>query len=301
MIRRPAALALTALVLFGCNKLKSGSGDGGEASGGGGGGVLGMFDKPFEGKIDLQFIDAKTKKPPVAFTYEVKQPKMRFDLPASVGAEVPMVGKSVWALFDPPAKKLYGVFDEPKKAVVFDFDKIGEDVKKAKPGGGHASPSGGTASTDPPPKFERTGKMDKVAGYDCEIWKITEEKPSVKKTEVIDLCMAKKIGFLDLRTLGIGSIDPKIAVMMTLTDLNHFPLRAVMNENGVETARMEATKIEEKKLEDARFTVPADYQQQTLEQFIQSMMGGIPGGLPGAHPGMPPNLPNTPQQPPRHR
>ncbi len=293
MIRRPAALALTALVLFGCSKFKKDSGDGGEATGGGG--LLGVFDKPFEGKIDLQFSDKKSGKPPVPFTYEVKQPKMRFDLPSSVGADVPMLGKSVWVLFDPPAKKLYGVMDDPKKAVVFDFDKIGDDVKKAK-GGHHSSSSGSTPSTDPAPKFEKTGKIEKIAGYECEIWKITEDKPSQKKKEEIELCMAKKIGFFDLRTMGIGTLDPKVAVLMTLTDLNHFPLRVIMNENGAETGRMEATKVEEKKLEEARFAVPADYQIQSLEQMIQGFMP--PGmGSGGRPPGVPPNIPI----PPPHR
>jgi hypothetical protein len=284
MTRRPAALALTALVLFGCSRFKKDSGDGGEASGGGGG-LLGAFDKPFEGKIDLQFSDKKSAKPPVPFTYEVKQPKMRFDLPSSVGADVPMLGKSIWALFDPPAKKLYGVMDDPKKAVVFDFDKIGDDVKKAK--GGRTPPSSSSGgSTDPAPKFEKTGKIETIAGYECEIWKITEDKPSQKKKEEIELCMAKKIGFFDLRTLGIGTLDPKVAVLMTLTDLNHFPLRAVMSENGAETGRMEATKIEEKKLEDARFAVPAGYQIETLDQMIQGFMP--PGMGSGGHP---PNIP----------
>jgi Domain of unknown function (DUF4412) len=299
MTRRPAALALTALVLFGCSKFKKDAGDGGEATGGGGGGLLGMLDKPFEGKIDLQFSDKKSGKPPTPFTYEVKQPKMRFDLPSSVGADVPMLGKSVWALFDPPAKKLYGVMDDPKKAVVFDFDKIGDDVKKAK-GGHHSSSSSSSGSSgpqDPPPKFEKTGKIETIAGYECEIWKITEDKPSQKKKEEVELCMAKKIGFFDLRTMGIGSLDPKVAVLMTLTDLNHFPLRAVTSENGVETGRMEATKIEEKKLEDARFAVPADYQIQTLDQMIQGFMP--PGMGSGGRPGMPPNIPIPP--PPHHK
>ena len=71
---------------------------------------------------------------------------------------------------------------------------------------------------------------------------------------------------------------------MGLTDFNHFPLRAVMNENGVEIGRMEATKVEERKLEDARFAVPADYQILTLEQMIQGMMGGGVGRLRSAPP-----------------
>ncbi len=291
MIRPHAAFALAAIVLIGvgCNKFKKDSGDGGEGSGGGGG--LSLFGKPFEGKIDLQFSDKKAGKPPVPFTYEVKQPKMRFDLPSSIGADIPQIGKSVWALFDPPAKKLYGVMDDPKKAVVFDFDKIGDDVKKAK--GGHHSSSSSGGTSDPPPKFEKTGKIETVAGYECEIWKIIEDKPSQKKKEEIDLCMAKKIGFLDLRTMGIGTMDPKIAVLMTLTDMNHFPLRVVMNENGAETGRMEATKIEEKKLEDARFAVPADYQILTLDQMIQTFM------TPGMGSGRPPGMPNIPQ--PHHK
>lgn len=295
MIRRPTALALSALVLFGCSRFKKDAGgDGGEATGASG---TGLFDKPFEGKIDLQFTDKKASKPPVAFSYEVKQPKMRFDLPSNIGEGNPMIGKSAWALFDVPGKKLYGVLDEPKKAIVFDFGKIGDDFNKAKGGGRHTPGSSGGAPEGPPPKFEKTGKMDKVAGYDCEIWKITEEKKTDKKTEVVDLCMAKKIGLFDLRTLGIGTIDPKIAALLTLEDFNHFPLRAVMSENNVETGRMEATKVEEKKLDDARFTVPADYQIQTLDQMIQGFMGGA--GIPSGRPGVPPHIPIPPQ--PHHK
>ena len=286
MRAKTVMVGLCLVVSLGCSKFKKDGADGGEGSGG-----LSLFDKPFEGQIDLLFTDTKEHKPPVPIQYEVKQPKMRFDLPPSVGADNPMVGKSVWALLDVPGKKAYAVLDEPKKAIVFDFGKMGDDFKKAKPGGhGSSASSSAGGPADPPPKIEKTGKMDKVAGYDCEIWKITEDKPKEKKKEEIELCMAKDITWLDLHLLGIGTVDPKLAVMMELGDLNHFPLRFIAKENGAETARMEATKVEKKTLDDARLAVPAGYQVLTLDQMIASFM---PPGMGSGHPmpGIPPHRP----------
>jgi hypothetical protein len=59
---------------------------------------------------------------------------------------------------------------------------------------------------------------------------------------------------------------------------------------NVEQTRMEATKIDKKKLDDSRFVVPPDFQVVDLA----AMFGGLPGmgtGKPGAVPGMPPGMP----------
>jgi hypothetical protein len=47
---------------------------------------------------------------------------------------------------------------------------------------------------------------------------------------------------------------------------------------------MEATKIEKKKLDDALFAVPTDFQVVDLAALLGGL-GGLPGGPPGGFPG----------------
>ena len=273
------ALALASLVLLvGCNKLKSGSGDdGGAEPSGGGGGILSFLSGgPFEGEIALSMQDKKSGKPPMNLVYEVKQPKMRLDLPpdmmAQAGSAKPMGfgGKNMWALVDPPQKKMWVVSDDDKKALVFDMNKMADDAKRFRGGSAPSAPNAPSAPSKPPPKIEKTGKKDKVCGYTCEIWNVTEE------TKKMEICAAEGIAWFDLRSMG--TIDAKTAMLAELTDMNHFPLRVVETENGAETERMEATRCEKKSMADARFTVPPNYQVMDLAQMFQGLggMGPIP-------------------------
>ncbi len=277
------------LVLLGCDKLKKDSlTDGGEAApsaGGGSGGLLSFLgSSPFEGEIALSIHEKKSGKPPLTLIYEVKNPKMRLDVPADA-ARPGMNGKSVWMLIDPPQKKMYAVTDDEKKAVVFDLGKMGEDMKKLR-GAGGGTPGAPSLPTKAPPKIEKTGKMDKVAGYECEIWKVSEEHKN------IEICAAKGISWFDLRSMGGGAMDPKAALLAELTDINHFPLRVVVSENGVEAERIEATRIDKKKMDDARFQVPAGYQVIDMAAMLQGF-----GGLSGMGSGKPP----FPVPPPRKK
>src|SRR5262249_19651360 len=136
-------------------------------------------------------------KPPVNMVYEVKSPKMRLDVPADATSQAGakaggLGGKNMWMLVDPPQKKMYAVTDAEKKAIVFDLDKMADDMKKMSGRGGPSTPSAPSLPQKPPPKISKTGKMDKVAGYECEIWEIEEEN---KK---ISLCAAKGITWFDL-------------------------------------------------------------------------------------------------------
>jgi hypothetical protein len=284
MVRTHAlsASALVLLALAACNRLKSGSADGGESTSGGGF-LSFLAGGPFEGEIALQLQDKKAGKPPQTLVYEVKQPKMRLDVPpetlASAGPGSPVKGKSVWMLVDPPQKKMWAVTDDEKKAIVFDLNKMADDIKKLGPGSSGAPHTPSASGGKPPPKIEKTGKKDKVCGYECEIWTITEE---TKKTEV---CAAEGIQWFDLRSMGAAT-DPRTVALATLTDMNHFPLRVVASENGAETERMEATRCEKKKMDDARFQIPPGYQVIDLAQMLQGL-GAFPGG--SVRPPMPPH------------
>jgi hypothetical protein len=143
-----------------------------------------------------------------------------------------------------------------------------------------AAPKGTPGVPQQPPKIDKTGKKDVVAGHSCEIWNITSEG---KRTEV---CVAEGINWIDLGDLGFSS--PELTVAILASEANRFPLRVIsLDAKGVEEMRMEATKVEKKKLDDTRFAVPADYQVMDMA----AMMGGM-GGIPGMPGGMPSGLPS---------
>jgi len=97
-----------------------------------------------------------------------------------------------------------------------------------------------------PPKVTRTGKMDTVAGYECEIWKIES------KGKKSDACMADGLAWFSAG----GDTDS------WLSDTSgRFPLRVIRFDTaGAEESRMEVTKVERKTEDAARFEVPAGYQ-----------------------------------------
>jgi hypothetical protein len=200
---------------------------------------------PFEGAITMN--NTSGEHPAKTINYEVKGTKMRFESPEERG---PMAGSYV--IFDTTAKKMTMVDDTKKTAMVMDMGAMGGMTP-----GGPAMPAG------PKPNVEKTGKTDTVAGYSCDIWKMTE--PSGEKTEA---CVAKGITFPAMGRRAAGW-------MSSLEDA--FPLRAISYDPaGKEKSRMEVTKIEKKSLDDAHFQVPAGYTTQDMASMMKGMgMGGF--------------------------
>jgi hypothetical protein len=289
----PRHLVVLALALacsgLGCDKLKAMSGkgdaDGGAASssGGSGGGLLSLFGSDFEGEITMA-MTTKASQPPVEMVFGIKKPKLRIDaqkgIPGAAGGGGIGVGagKGAVLLVDPSQKKGWALAPAEKKAVLFDFEKMKTmGPVPGMPGAFGAKPPSA------PPKFEKGGK-DKVAGYACDVFKVTHDNG--KRSE---LCLADGIAWIDLSDVGFQS--PEIAAAAAVAGVNHFPLRVVVTDaSGAVESRMEATKVEKKKLDEASFSVPPDYQVTDLAAMM-GMMRGAGGGLPpGAMPpgAMPP-------------
>src|SRR5262249_16247777 len=128
----------------------------------------------------------------------------------------------------------------------------------------------GTTAPSAEATVTKTGKHEKVAGYDCEDWDIKD--PSGKRAQA---CMAEGIPFIAFSTIGPGQ-PTKSAWMQAVEEAKAFPLRVIeMDPAGKELSRIEVTKIEKKKLDDALFTIPAGYKKLEMPHF------GGPGGLPG--------------------
>jgi hypothetical protein len=294
-----AAIVLTANV--GCDKLKAmaNKGDASAESQASGGGLGSLFDSSFVGEISTE-VSSKSDKTPKALVVGIKSPKLRADISALASDKNdPFLSQGAAVILDPPAKKAYVLVRAKKMAMVIDFGKMSVERQKppSHPGGPSAPAGGGTGGKpEEPPKIDKTGKKEVIAGYVCEDWKITS------KDGHADLCMAEGIKLMDFSDLATAA--PQLAAAAVLGDLNHFPLKVVAFDTaGVETARLETKKIEKKTLPDTDFVVPADYQQMDMAQMMAQMMGGHPGampmgGMPG-HPGMPPgSLPGHPGMPP---
>jgi hypothetical protein len=275
-----AALIACAIGAAGCDKLGLGGkkdADGGTASSGGGvGGALSFLGGAFEGEITMAVSGKNTAKSGAStMTFGIKSPKVRVDMTGSAVPENPMLGQGAGFIIDPPAKKGYLLVPAQKRAMVIDFDKA--KAQAARTRGGAAAQPGVPATPSDPPKVEKTGKKETIAGYGCEVWKVTS------KTSHADMCVAEGIKWIDLTDLGMSS--PEVALAAAASDLNHFPLRVVaFDDKNVETTRMEATKIEKKKLDEARFVVPPDYQLIDMSAMLGGLQG-IGAGKPGLPPG----------------
>ena len=206
----------------------------------------------FEGEIDLS---AKGKfarqeaAQPASFALQVKDGKFRVDLPDSL-AQTQNIGKA-YALVTPADKKAYLVLDAKKQVISIDFDKFANQAKALN--AAHGSPSGGV-----PPQVTKTGKLDTVAGYSCEIWHVAQEKASS------DLCIAEQ--GTSWWKLPLAGVPAELAWATEIADGKHFPLRLVMTENGAEQGRIEVTSIQKKPLPADSFVVPAGYNVVDLDQ-----------------------------------
>ncbi|CAN5849762.1 hypothetical protein BH11MYX4_BH11MYX4_51710 [soil metagenome] len=281
-------LALAVVPKLACDKIpglgkKYGGDEGGAAAGGG---ALSFLGGTFEGEITM-LVTPRGKPTPATLTFGIKSPKARLDMVNQGVADNPVLAQGGAVLIDPPAKKAYILMPAQKKAMVIDFEKA-KAQRAARPG--VPGQPGSPAILTDPPKVEKTGKKEVIAGYTCENWKVTS------KTSRADMCVAEGIKWIDLSDLGMTS--PEVALAAAAGDLNHFPLRVVAyDDKNVETTRMEATKIEKKKLDDARFVVPPDFQVIDMSAMLGNLQGlGAAGGRPGLPPGLPPGFVPPPKK-----
>ncbi|MGC3974123.1 MAG: DUF4412 domain-containing protein [Nitrospira sp.] len=116
-------------------------------------------------------------------------------------------------------------------------------------------------------RVERTGKTEKIAGYTCEVWRITDKEEHRAKSE---LCVAK--GFGKAATFWI---DPKEARRSSqpgwvkqLAEEGGFGLRSIQyDEAGKESVRMEVVSIEKKTLDASVFAFPPTGPSTTCRVF----------------------------------
>jgi len=283
-------MAAVVLALASCNRSKSGGGD--SSSGESAGSSLALL-KGFEGEIGIAVKQAKPTKPGgevPPLSLEIKGNKVRVDIPPALQASQPNL--KGYGVLDTPEKKLFFVMDEQKQVIVFDLNQAGEQLKSMKSRPGMPRGAAPEAPNRPPPKVTKTGVTDKVAGYACENWDVSDEA-----RKVATVCVGNEGA--SWFHLPITGIPTEYAWALELLDGKHFPLRAIgYGQDGAEEGRVEVTKIEKKPLAASLFEIPAGYRVMDLMTMMQTGFGMLPGGgMPGAtHAG---GLPAMHPPPPR--
>ncbi|HSJ63233.1 MAG TPA: DUF4412 domain-containing protein [Gemmatimonadaceae bacterium] len=103
-----------------------------------------------------------------------------------------------------------------------------------------------------------TGRTDEVAGRTCEIWTMAEEGKE------FEMCVARDMGtFMQGGGPMARGRRAAPAWQAELRKGGFFPLR-VVDKSSPGKPVLVATKIEEKKLDDALFTVPAGMQKMSM-------------------------------------
>jgi hypothetical protein len=114
----------------------------------------------------------------------------------------------------------------------------------------------------PKPEITKTGKTQKILGYDCQQFVVKEGDAES------DVWVAKGLGTFQMFKMGgpRGKSNAE-AWQKLIGSEGGFPLLATTKEGDSQISKMEATKVEKKSLDDALFKIPEGY-----KQFDASMM-----------------------------
>lgn len=119
--------------------------------------------------------------------------------------------------------------------------------------------------------FKATGQTETIAGHTCRHWQVED---SLKT----DVCLAQGLGFFgggqsggvfeQLKNLALGdkvkaqlNANPEFAKFV---EGGAFPLKISQVENGRLKTVLEVTRVERKSLDDALFSVPADFKKMEI-------------------------------------
>jgi hypothetical protein len=112
----------------------------------------------------------------------------------------------------------------------------------------------------------KTGKTAKIAGYGCEIY-LSKDKSDGGTSE---LCVAKGLSNAALYGMITGEVSGRGGYPAWFRELvkdGGFPLLQVdRDKSGTEESRLEATRVETKRLDDSLFVPPAGFTKAALHK-----------------------------------
>jgi hypothetical protein len=200
--------------------------------------------------------------------YAIKGARSRVEMQVPDGGPQAAVMPGNITLMDMSAKTTTMLFPQTKTYTSINWGELVEEAAKA-------------TGTDPANDFSKvtsTGETETVAGLTCQHWKIGDK---------MDMCLAQGLGYFGGGQSG-GILDKlknlaqrdKIKSQLDanpefakFVEGGAFPLKMAQVENGQSKTFMEVTKVERKSLDDALFTVPADYKKMEMPGMM-----GLPAG-----------------------
>jgi len=191
---------------------------------------------PFEGKVE--FLIREGKKMPLTFDYLVKGNMIRLENEDSSGE------KGV-ILMDSSQKKMFIIVDKEKKYTEMVIGQTkGTERKK-----------------DEKTDFSKTGKKDVILDYPCEQWIAKDQKGTT------EIWLAQGLGSF----LGFGNSKVKNSQIFWQKEAEKkglFPLKVIsLTNSGKEKSFWKVNKIEKKKIENALFKVPSNYEKTEKGSF----------------------------------
>ncbi len=178
----------------------------------------------FEGAVSAKLMPDGGREP-MEVQYLLRQGVMRMEMNRGDAAAVMIV--------DPTAKTSYMLMPQRRMYMVMPM------VQGA-----------GTETQRPAPEVVRTGRKEKIAGYECEHWLVKDA------TGDVDACVATGLG-----AFAMGAPGREASWTGVFREQRGFPLKVSKAGTGT---MMEVTKIEPKRLDAALFTPPADYKKMEM-------------------------------------
>jgi len=171
--------------------------------------------KSFEGVVTMRMTDPESRKSS-EMQYSVRGRKLRLDIVGEQG--------TVGVIMDVETSKATMLMPQARSYMEMDVPSSAEAEAKA--------------------KVTRTGRRDRVAGHDCEIITVVDERKNES-----EICGATDMGRFVMA--GRGAETPAWARGME----NFFPLRVSTKAGPV----MEVTRVEPRTLDASLFAVPAGW------------------------------------------
>lgn len=129
------------------------------------------------------------------------------------------------------------------------------------------------------PKLRKTGKSQKVLGYLCEEWMMTEGD------EVTSIWGTSKLGGIydglmkSFKKISRESENHMEGWESALAQMRIFPLKVVRSEAGKVKSSQEVTKIKTGSVPAATFEAPAGYSKQSLDDEMEKVMKQMQEGM----------------------
>jgi hypothetical protein len=199
----------------------------------------------FEGKVHLDMTSGRDSQ---QIVYSLKGEKARM--------EMPNLGAGMASIVDGPNQQVLVLMPEQRMYMVMQLQEAVDAANKA--GKAHQV------------TFEDTGETEVILGRTCRKFRITE------RDSTSEIWAAEGLGKFAGQMGGAGKGNSLPAWQRELAERQFFPLRMITKDRkGKETLRMQATKIDEMKLDNALFEVPAGYQKFDLGGMMKGMIPGL--------------------------